>query len=376
MSIVNSSRIECLSQDVCVQYSSVGKSIPVVEMFDEFDRLEEFSDRHGRSFFDSESKLFSFDGGSIGYIKEVGSLWISNLIDLFNSPKVEVDAKKKRRKLRRKNNRRKRVRFRNLKEQTDEDLSADQDLSTEMSADLDLSTNMSTEMPDPNWHEKWANLNYYQPARSLMEDQTSLQSTSDYDVYRQNTEDTSYGNNDIYSQNTDDAHHETNDVYSQNNEHLSDDRKITIIKYVPVIPRELLPFWKKSFEREKLNDNDVMATLRQMEIDIPNESRKVRRRFRPRKNGGSRLRRRNNKRRRRNRNKTSNSRSDLQTSSSEVGFSNAERRQRFEGRDPRRRPSFRRAERRSSIPLIPIYVSLLPLFLILGFLLGASISLR
>jgi hypothetical protein len=350
-------------------------------MFDEFDRLEEFSDRHGRSFFDSESKLFSFDGGSIGYIKEVGSLWISNLIDLFNSPKVEVDEKKKRRKLRRKNNRRKRVRFRNLKEQIDEDLSADQDLSTKMSADQD----MSTEMSDTNWHEKWANLNYYQPARSLMEDQTSLQSTSDYDVYRHNTEDASYGNNDVYSKNTDDAYHENNDVYhdindvySQNNEHLSDDRKVTIIKYVPVIPRELLPFWKKSFEREKLNDNDVMATLRQMEIDIPNESRKVRRRFRPRKNGGSRLRRRNNKRRRRNRNrnKTSNSRSDLQTSSSEVGFSNAERRQRFEGRDPRRRPSFRRAERRSSIPLIPIYVSLLPLFLILGFLLGASISLR
>jgi len=31
-------------------------------------------------------------------------------------------------------------------------------------------------------------------------------------------------------------------------------------------------------------------------------------------------------------------------------------------------------QRRSSIPLVPIYVSLLPLFLLMGFLLGAAIT--
>ena len=357
MSIVTSSKIQCLSQNVCVKYSTIGKSDPVGEIFDEF----EFSGRRGRSFFDSDSTFFGFDGGSIGYVKQVGADWISNLIDFFNksptdevgvnekprkllnSPKEEVDENENQRTLRRKNNRRKRVRFRNVSEQTDED-------NRDSFAD-------SSEMSNPNWHERWANLNYYQPSRSLMEDQTSLQSTSDLDVYRH------YDGG---------IHPESLDQQS-----FSDDKKVTIIKYVPVIPRELLPFWKKSFEREKLNDNDVLATLRQLENDISIEdsSKNVQRRFRPRNNNRAfRLRRRNNKRRRRNRNriKSSNSRSDLQTSSSEVDFSNLERRDRRH----RRRPSYKRPERRSSIPLIPIYVSLLPLFLILGFLLGAAISLR
>ena len=65
------------------------------------------------------------------------------------------------------------------------------------------------------------------------------------------------------------------------------------------------------------------------------------------------------------------SRPDLQPSSSNLHEAGALIGPRLEEKSG---SSYRRPQRRSSIPLVPIYVSLLPLFLLMGFLLGAAIT--
>ena len=112
MSIFTQSELHCTSQDVCLRFSPVGKSIPFDQIFDEIDRIQ-FSTRQGRNTnLDPEPRFFQFDGGSFGYIKEVGAQWISKLIEMFGPSKLEiddVDSRQKRRR-RKKKNRRNRLR--------------------------------------------------------------------------------------------------------------------------------------------------------------------------------------------------------------------------------------------------------------------------
>jgi len=67
MSFFTQPELHCTSQDVCLRFSPVGKSVPFDQIFDEIDRIQ-FSNRKGRNL-DSEPRFFQFDGGSFGYIK-------------------------------------------------------------------------------------------------------------------------------------------------------------------------------------------------------------------------------------------------------------------------------------------------------------------
>ncbi len=112
MSFFKQSELHCTSQDVCLRFSPVGKSISFDQIFDEIDRIH-FSNRQGRNtnFEFSEPRFFQFDGGSFGYIKEVGAQWISKFIELFGPSKLELDdvvdsrQKRRRRKMKTRQNR-------------------------------------------------------------------------------------------------------------------------------------------------------------------------------------------------------------------------------------------------------------------------------
>ena len=265
---ISTSKLQCPTQDVCFSYSTVGQSMPLDLIFDEIS----ISDRKGRNLFEPDSKFFQFDGGSFGYIKEVGEQWISNLIDMLGLSNGEsIEKNEIRPKIRPKGHRRKKNRKNHQKIKENEEFIPSE--TSTFIQNKNLTENFpqissQTEWSISNWHERWVNLSLYQPQTQDNGDQITAESRSNF------------MESDLIESNNRPVLEEEIDKVSQFNP------TVTIIKYVPIIPRELLPLWQKSLQREELSPSEILSELENMEIYDNGKSKprnKARRRFKPKR---------------------------------------------------------------------------------------------
>ena len=273
-SLISTSKLQCPTQDVCFSYSTVGQSMPLDQMFDQMI----ISDRKGRNLVESDSKFFQFDGGSFGYIKEVGEQWVTNLKDMLGLSKGKnIDENDIRPKNRPKGHRRKKNRKNHRKIKENEEFFPSETLTfignknlTENLTENFPQISSQTEWSNSNWHERWVNLNLYQPHTQDNGDQITAESRSNF------------MESDLIESNNRPVSEEDIDKLSQFNP------TVTIIKYVPIIPRELLPLWQKSLQREELSPSEILSELENMEIYDNGKSKprkKARRRFKPKRSG-------------------------------------------------------------------------------------------
>ena len=273
------SEFRCLSSNACFKFSPIGQNSFVQQVFDEI----HFSNRHGRTFFEEPSASL-FDGRSFGLVKDVGTGWVEKMFEYFSPTEVESDGKaEKRRKKRRRKKWRK----------------TSPSLSTTELVHSDWSTNFTD--PSDDWHRQWANLNNYDNPRTFFSDQPSHSMT------------TTLSDDDVI----DDV-----DVDGD----LSRQRLMTVIKYVPIVPKELLPIWRQmlkngnfDFGAKNFDDEDgEMLTAESRD----NYSRKKFRKHRKRLRGSPGFRRRKNRNRAKNRRRKNRiSKPDLDASGSDLNYS-------------------------------------------------------